>query len=277
LIASRFAQVTAEGDVLAINTQFLMSGFNDGQIQNMAGGYSPLGLLSVPLRNLGIPLVVLGISYSIGRWQVHANLFLIWLVATIPIFFLFPLNINRANALFLPLIALSAIGMSGLYASLDKKYVKMAVLSIVLIAVTIYNSMFCLYYFKNYNNDAKDNFTGRLDIALRQARSFAFANEPMYVSNRILGNYQYILVFLKIDPVDFQKHSHVIISNGAYQILSYRNYYFFPDETELTSAPSFVAILKGNEQLSCGHTQILYSEEGWTIERCFQGLVKEVG
>jgi len=49
----------------------------------------------------------------------------------------------------------------------------------------------------------------------------------------------------------------------------YRNYYFYPNETELTSAPSFVGILKGDEQLQCRYRRILYAEVGWTVVRCF--------
>jgi hypothetical protein len=30
-----------------------------------------------------------------------------------------------------------------------------------------------------------------------------------------------------------------------------------------------MGILKGNERLSCRRTQPLYSEPGWTVERCF--------
>ena len=106
-------------------------------------------------------------------------------------------------------------------------------------------------------------------MALMQARFSASAREPVYVSDRIYINYIYILFFLKIDPVDFQKHSHVNIYNNEYRVLNYKNYYFYPNETELTSAPSFIGILKGQERLACGHSQILYSEKGWTVMRCF--------
>jgi Gpi18-like mannosyltransferase/4-amino-4-deoxy-L-arabinose transferase-like glycosyltransferase len=262
LLSSRLGQISGGQNALASNTPFLMSGLVDGLVWNIGGGYLPLGLLSLPLMTIGI-------YYSIRKREVHANLFLIWLVATIPLFFLFPLNINRANALFLPLIALCAIGMSGLYDSINTKQTKMAVVSLVLAALTVYNSLFCLYYFKNYNNDIKDAFNTGFDVALMQARSSVSANEPMYISDGIGLNYIYTLFFLKADPLDFQKHSRVVLSGEAYQVLSYRNYYFSPDETELTSAPSFVGILKGNEQLSCRHSQMLSSEEGWTVVRCF--------
>ena len=93
LISNRLAQVAGGQNSLASNTQFLVSGFDDGTIWNMARGYPAFGLLS-------FPLVAIGIYYSLRRRQVHANLFLIWLVATIPIFFLFPLNIVTGQCAF---------------------------------------------------------------------------------------------------------------------------------------------------------------------------------
>jgi len=264
LLKSRLAEITAGQNTLAANVHFLMSGFNDGQIVNMADGYSPFGLLS-------LPLMVIGIAYSIRRRQGHANLFLIWLVATIPLFFLFPLNIVRANALYLPFIALGAIGMSDLYDSVDKKDTKLAVLSIVLIALIIYNGLFCIYYFNNYNNDSKDTFNTGFDIALQHARSAATADEPIYVSNWIQLNYAYTLFFLKADPIDFQKHVSVVVSHGTYRVVQYRNYYFDLGETERTSAIAFMAILKSNEQIDCRARIVFYSTDDWTVEQCFNG------
>jgi 4-amino-4-deoxy-L-arabinose transferase-like glycosyltransferase len=262
LIASRLAQVSSGENALAANTQFLLSGFDDGSVWNMADGYAPFGLVA-------LPLVAIGIYYSIRRRQVHANLFLIWLVASIPMFFLFPLNTYRANALYLPLIALSAIGVNGLYDSIDKKEMRMVIVSMILVAFTLYHSLFCFSYFTTYNNDIQNAFSDGFDAALLQARSSASANEPMYVSDRIIFNYVYTLFYLKADTLDFQKHSHVIASDGVYHVRNYRNYYFSPNDPGLRSAPTFVAILKGNELPYCDDRVVLYSEEDWTVMRCF--------
>jgi hypothetical protein len=262
LIETRLAQLSGRQSPFASNFQFLLSGFNDGLIWNIANPYLPLGLLS-------FPLMILGIYYSMKTRQVHANLFSIWLIATIPIFFLYYLNINRANALYLPVIALSAIGISGLSDSIDKKRTKLEVVSLLLASIALYNGLFCWYYFRDYNDQIKDTFNAGFDVALAQAKSSATPNEPIYISNRVNGSYVLTLFFLKADPLDFQKHSTVFISNGSYQVINYRNYYFYPNNPEILSAPSFIAILKDGEQLSCSQTQTFYSDERWTVERCF--------
>src|SRR5260370_3218053 len=268
LAGSRLTEISTGQNILASNALFFFSGFNDVLVWNVASVYLPFGLLTLP------PFVVIGIYRSVRKRQVHANLFLIWLVATIPLFFLFPLNINRVNAIFIPLIALNAIGISGLYDWIGEKVMKMAVLSLVLVALIVYNSDFCLYYFNNYNNDIKSSSNAGFDMALMQARFSASTKEPIYVSDKVNTNYIYTLFFLKADPIDFQKHSRIYINHGAYIVINYRKYYFYPNEPQITSAPSFVGILKHNERLNCGHTQLLYSKEGWTVVRCFRKIYR---
>ncbi len=71
---------------------------------------------------------------------------------------------------------------------------------------------------------------------------------------------------------DSSTHSHISINHGLYIVINYRNYYFYPNEPERTSAPSFVGILKHDERLNCGHTQLLYSKEDWTVVRCLRKI-----
>ena len=159
--------------------------------------------------------------------------------------------------------------MNGLYDSIDKKEMRIVMVSVILVAFTLYHSLFCFSYFTTYNNDIKGAFSDGFDAALMQARSSASADEPIYVSDWITFNYVYTLFYLKADPLDFQKHARVITADGIYQVRNYRNYYFSSDQPELTSVLSFVAILKDNEQIGCGYRRVLYSEGDWTVVRCF--------
>jgi 4-amino-4-deoxy-L-arabinose transferase-like glycosyltransferase len=257
LISSRLAQVSAGQNILALNTSYLI-----GQAINpLVPG---IGLIT-------LPWVPIGIYYSLRTRNVYANLLVIWLVATIPFFFLFPADISRINAVFIPLIGLSAIGISGLYDEISKHDVKKAFLSLVLATAILYNGLFCFNYFSYYNKQASSAFNGGFDIALAHATSSASAKEPIYVSGLLSPHlsFVYVLFFLKIDPVDFQKHSSVVEAYGTYEVLQYRKYYFYPRERGLISSPSFVGILKGQERLICKSTQTLYTGGGWKVVRCF--------
>jgi hypothetical protein len=261
LIGNRLAQI-ANGSALQENIHFVTSGFNDGLIWNTMPWYAPLGLLS-------IPLAFVGVYYCVRRGQAQAMIFVLWLLATFPLFFLFPLNINRANIIFIPLIALNAIGLSGIYDSIERKQSKTAVIFLVLVVITMYNGVFCYDYFRHYNSAIQSSFNAGFDIALAKATSAASPGETIYVSERINTNYVYTLFFLRADAQDFQRYSHISIVNGSYQVDNYRNYYFSLENPKLASVSSYVGILKGNERLSCRRTQPLYSGPGWTVERCF--------
>lgn len=260
LISSRLAQISTGQDLVAWNTLYLSGKLDDPLVPG-------IGLIT-------LPWIAIGIYYSLRTRNVYANLLVIWLISTIPFFFLFPVNVFRGNAVFIPLVGLGAIGISGLYDAIDKKDVKRAFLSLVLATALIYNGLFCFVYFTYYNEQAWSYFNGGFDTALMQATSLASAKEPIYVSNQLSPNlsFVYVLFFLKVDPVDFQKHSRVYVYYGIYQVVQYRRYYFYPRDRELTTSPSFVGILKGQEQLICKRSEVLYTEQGWRVARCFNKL-----
>ncbi len=260
LISSRLAQISTGQDLVAWNTLYL-----SGQLDNpLVPG---MGLIT-------FPWIAIGIYYSLRKRNIYANLLVIWLISTIPFFFIFPVNISRGNAVFIPSVGLSAIGISGLYDAIEKKDVKKAFLSLVLATALIYNGLFCFVFFTYYNEQAWSSFNGGFDVALKQTISLASAKEPIYVSNQLSPHlsFVYVLFFLKIDPTDFQKHSRVYLYYGTYQVAQYRRYYFYPKDRGLTTSPSFVGILKGQEQLTCWRSQVLYTEPGWRVVRCFNKL-----
>ncbi len=267
LISNRLTQVSG-GDILISNLRFVASGFNDGVIWKTMPWYAPLGLLTLPLAGVGI-------YYSVRKRQRREMIFVLCLVAALPIFFIYDLNSNRANSIFIPLIALSAIGLIGIYDSIEVWRTKTTIISLLLIVTTIYSSMFCYDYFKHYNGllQGTPYYIG-FGAALSHATSAAAPGELIYVSDQInpFHSADVTLFYLKADPLDFQEHSHITIVGGVdgyYRLDYYRNFYFSPTNPALEQAPSFVAILRGNEQLSCARTQLLYSEPGWTVERCF--------
>lgn len=257
LISSRLEQVVAGQDLLARNTLYLT-----GQVNNSL--VPAIGLIT-------LPWIPIGIYYSLRKRNVYANLFVIWLISTFPFFFIFPFDIARINAVFIPIVGLSAIGINGLYNEIDKKDTKKAFLSLVMATAIIYNGLFYFDYFAYYNKQSWSSFNGGFDTAFAQATSVASEKEPIYVSNQLSPHlsFVYVLFFLKIDPLDFQKHSHVIVSYGTYQVLQYRKYYFYARDRGLITSPSFVGILKGREQLFCRRSKVLYMGQGWRVVRCF--------
>ncbi|HET8844407.1 MAG TPA: glycosyltransferase family 39 protein [Ktedonobacteraceae bacterium] len=264
LISSRLEQVST-GNLLLNNLRFFASGFNDETIWKSISWYQPLGLLTMPLSCVGI-------YFNLKKRQKRQMIFFFWLISAAPIFFFFNLNSNRANSMTLPLMIFGAIGLIGLYDSLEIKQTRTAVFSILLAATTIYSTVFCYDYFRHYNGMLKSSpyyigFSAALDSADQQASP----DDLIYVSDRInvLHQADVLLFYLKADSQDFQQHSLVVQVNGHYAVRYYRNYRFTSDDPMLRQVPSFLAILRGSEEISCARTQTLYTGPGWTVERCF--------
>ncbi|GHO84246.1 hypothetical protein KSZ_22520 [Dictyobacter formicarum] len=260
LIGNRINQINDGHNLLTTNIRFLTSGFRDDAIWNNLDWFQPLGLVA-------LPGAALGVYYSLKKHG-DATIFVIWLIATLPLFFLVPLNINHGNAIFVPLVALSAIGIGGMYSDIRHRKTKRLFLIVVLAITLSYSGLFCSDYFTNYNSYISYMFNDGLDQVLLTTKEQTAPGEPIYVSDWIPLNYVYLLYFFHIDAQDFQQHSSVITVDGTYEVLNYRNYYFYPAESQLRSASSYIAILKGSEQISCRSHQVLYSQGVWTVERC---------
>ena len=264
LISSRLEQVST-GDIFINNLRFLAQSFNDNIIWKSMPWYAPLGLLT-------IPLACIGLYYNLKRRQRLALVFLLWLAASLPIFLIYDLNSNRGNSLYLPIIVLAALGLIGLYDSIQVRRTGIALISLLLMVATIYSGAFSYDYFKHYNGLLADTpyYIG-FGQALTHATSAVMSGEPIYVSDHIntLHSADVTLFFLKADPKDFQHYAHIEIVAGTYRVTSYRNIYFLHTQPALAAASSYVAILRGSEQLRCASTQLLYREPGWTVERCF--------
>lgn len=106
--------------------------------------------------------------------------------------------------------------------------------------------------------------------ALTHATGAATPGESIYIYIHInaLHRANVTLFFLQADAQDFQRHAQIRIVDGTSRVESYRNFYFVYQPV-LVTAPSYIAILRGSEQVHCASTQLPYKEPGWTVERRF--------
>ncbi|MFG2917720.1 glycosyltransferase family 39 protein [Kitasatospora sp. NPDC048298] len=259
--SSRLDQITNGQDLAELNTHFVTSGFNDGYLWTVPNGFLALGVI-------GIPLAALGVHFAARTRSPETNLFTFWLVGAVILLFVVPANGNRANALFIPLIALTAIGVSGLYRSMTDRKTGRAVVAVIMATAVGYATLFFHDYTTRHPKQIARAFGEGFDDALKSADGARNPNEPVYVSERLPLNYMETLFFLKADPQDFQANSDVKTVDGVFQVRNYRHYYFFGNEPSLDSAPSYLAVLRGDEQRRCARAETLTRQEQWTVVRC---------
>lgn len=262
-------QGLSHSSILLTNLHFVIGGYVDQWLLNSVPWISPLGWL-VP------SFAVLGVYFSLKDHPLSRNHFVFWLVGMLPTFVLFLFTVHRSNALYIPLIVLSAYGIVSLLKPIQPGN-SQAIVSFLLIGSLFFpNIVFSRYYFTTYNNDNAASFNAGYDQALTHALAVAHPNESIYIHiSDDWANYADTLFYLKADAEDFHTHADIQVVNGIYQVHSYRRYYFGPDQppSALTNAPSYIAILKGNYQVSCQHKEILYQDNRWpggqmTVERC---------
>src|SRR5581483_8475336 len=273
LPASRLSQVNnnlSHQAILLDNLRFLIGGYNDGKLWNSVSWISPLGWL-VP------PFAALGVYFSLKRQPLSRNLFVFWLAAVLPTFVLFFFIVNRANALFIPLFPLSAYGIVSLLENVQPIKSQVFVTAILVGSLFFPNIIFYRYYFTNFNNDNAWVFNAGFDQAIAHAVSLAHPDENFYIFNNDgWDNYMATLFYLHLDPQDFHTHADIQIIDGIYWVRSYRRYYFGPGSSPaaLSNVTSYIAVLKGNRQVSCQRKEILYQDNRWpngpwVVERCY--------
>ena len=277
LSTNRLDQVNeglSHSEILRENMRFVVSGFSDKWLFQSIPWISPLGWL-VP------PFSILGVYYSLRRQPLARNAFVFWLVATLPIFVLFLLNVVRSNVIYIPLIMLAAYGIVSLIESIQPLSSQKMVALVLIGSLVLPNLVFYQYYFRNYNQENAYSFTVGYDDVLAHALAEASPNEPIYV--HFSGNwagYADTLFYLRIDPKDFTKHAEVKVINGIYLVTHYRRFYFSPPDAQgldaqgLEAATSYVAITRIGYNVSCQHYDVLYyTDRGpknqWTVVRCF--------
>ncbi|GHO74802.1 hypothetical protein KSD_25730 [Ktedonobacter sp. SOSP1-85] len=273
LPANRLDQVNeglSHSAILVENLRFAVSGFHDNWLFQSVPWVSPLGWLMPPF-------VVLGVYFSLKRQPLSRNVFVFWLIATLPTFVLFLLNVVRSNVIFIPLIMLAAYGIVALIESIQPLS-SQKIIALLLIGSLIFPSIvFYQYYFRNYNKENASLFSVGYDDSLKHALSEASPNESIYIhfSNN-WASYADTLFYLQLDAKDFYTHADIKLIKGVYWVSHYGRFYFSPPDPspELEASTSYVAILRTGYTVSCQHYDVLYRtdrgpNDQWTVLRCF--------
>ncbi|GLW54223.1 glycosyltransferase family 39 protein [Kitasatospora phosalacinea] len=259
--SSRLDQISDGQNLAELNTHFVTGGFGDGYLWTIPNGFLVLGVI-------GFPLAALGVYFAARTRSPEANLFTFWLVGAVVLLCVVPANGNRANALFIPLVALTAIGVSGLYRSMTDRRTGRAVVAVIMATALGYGALFFHDYTTRYPEQIAQPFGRGFEAALDSADAARKGDEPIYISDRFPLNYMETLFYLEADPKDFQANSEVETVGGIYQVRNYRNYYFSSGEKLLDSVPSYVAVLRGDEKRECAGVEKIAGHEQWTVIRC---------
>ncbi|WP_404783860.1 ArnT family glycosyltransferase [Altericista sp. CCNU0014] len=247
------------------NLEFIFNGFQDDKIWNRISGLPPIYMILFPFLCIGIKILL-------DEWKskAKASLLLVWLFSCLPMVFISSLNINRANAVFIPVLVIAAIGFEGLLEGIKDIDLKKILKKIITIWVLVSSFLFVTNYFFFYSSTAAIAFNYGLENAFDRAITQSRLSEKILVTDRIKLPYVYALFFTQYPPADFQKDSQYSLDkDGIYNVRDFGRFYFDKNDPDLNRDRSFIFLQRVGEESLCNKNVILYSQNDWIVKRCF--------
>jgi hypothetical protein len=264
---TRLSQIQAEtpgGGVLRHNLHFLRHGFLDNISWFQAPGFRPLPLCVLGLAVLGL----VSLLYQGIKRRKFDDPFSAWLVATVPLFFLFPLNTSRANAIFAPILALAGVGGAILISKGSLRSLRIGSLCFFILLFMFDSLKFVHAYFgSTYATAVAPTLYPDLPTALDAAIRRGGGVKPIYVSEQISLNYIQVLFYTKVPPLEFQ-HSGATFNHPDFGV-----YRFSRESIERVRSPFIYLLAEGESPLcppSKDRTQIGY----FTVGECRESQAK---
>lgn len=259
LPASRLGQ--GPSPAIPTSAHFLLAGLRDDLVWNNLPDVAPLpgGLLLAAL--VGLALVMLEWRRGEGR-----DPFAAWLLSCVPLLAVVPVNVTRANALYLPLIALAARAIVAVDGALPGRLRTAGrVAAVVWLALgTIH---FAAHYFRAFPRLGAVAFNRELGRAVTTAVAGARAGETVYVTEAVPLNYVYFLFYARVPPAEFQANAVYHARPGrGYEVERLGRACFLRERLKL--AEPVVSVLRATEDSLCPEPEVLFKDKWWRVDRC---------
>ena len=257
---SEVGEETGACSVIGHNLHFFLAGLHDQDYGNL---FMIPGRLPVQLIVLLFAVVGLGLQlrYLFQSRRLREP-FLPWLMACIPVCFLIPLNISRAGALFLPVLALGTFGFVQVFASIRKPAYKLLLVGVCAAFFLFSTVRFTYFYYTyRYANEVREILYPELPSALHEVQQLAGSSMPIYITDKILLNYVDVLFLTRTDPVVFQ-HSGATVQDPDF------GQYRFKRESFNHKLPPFAFLIKRDEPPVCAAPTDLHTDQQFLIGIC---------
>ena len=235
---------------------------SDGLKWNSPGLYGLFYPIALPFGLLGLAALVRQSFLALRRRQYDAAIMLlIWLAAGTLLCSLISVNVNRMNFLLMP-IALCVAHGADTALRLTKRYARIAA-SFLLTALLVFFGFFARFYFTDYADSLKAEFTVGWNEAVDAALSH---NGTIYVTRTL--HYPKLLLKAEISPQEFNDTVVYAAYPAAYlSPSSFGRFQYVDDATQSFDAQGVYLLWNGSPTDA-------YEHAGFTVERfgCFEVL-----
>lgn len=176
--------------------------FGEQLLYNALPQFGTVYYISIPFFIIGIATAIKKAHFSLKNKEFDINIiFIIWFFCVLVCQLLISNpNINKANAIFVPILYFITIGILFICNNFKK-------LILPIFALFIINfSLFIFYYFYQYNYDSQNLYWFATNYVDAISYSKTLKKEHVYVANGLTAeSYIYVLLDNKVSPYDFSK------------------------------------------------------------------------
>jgi hypothetical protein len=218
---------------------------NDGLIWNAIPGYGYL-------YRFALPLAVLGLVATLARrrfWRLEVEfLFLAWLAAGVVLAAAEPININRVNVVFIPIIFFAAVGIR----TIAVEIVPLAVGSRPILVSRVVLAAFVAYYLisfayftrayfgASYRAQIGGAFFAHFGDAINRAASATTG--PLCITDHVNEPYIFVLFYRELDPRVFEQTVQYENRGAEFQnVATFDRYTFGLDRCDPARTGAYVA------------------------------------
>lgn len=281
LLTSRLNQIQGNFyETLAQNWKFISNGFQDGLGWNHVPGQSPIQIGLVLCAVYGFGVCSLRFVRSVLKGDFRPTVHGIQMLGSLFLFLLIPLNINRVNALWIPLLVYAAVGMNDIYSArfarfgrwisgLPNKAINILFLTPIMVWVAFDSFRFLrAYYFEDVDPFLKYHLRFYLKDAMLQAQEIKEKHNiaKTYYSDQILWAYLYEGIHLQIPPVVLRNG--LVSLTGPHKVEAVGNSYYQLDFMLSRYSGDFVFVIYPGDKLPCRQIEEAKTVQGWEIGVC---------
>ncbi len=247
------------------NFFFLLSGFQQGDYHDTLVGHAPLFFMFVPLS-------LIGAAYWVREFRStrRPELFLLWLIACLPIFVVVDANAHRYNSIIFPMLVTSAYGLVKLAQAMRTMPRSRKIFVIGVSALLGLQAILFAYDFfwvfpsvPEYESAYAKNF----DRAISRGLAIAQPAEPILLQPNLEFSFIFTLFYTSYPPEKFQREVKYTLQYSEYWVLSFGRFYVGVDNLPDPQG-SFVYILGKWDPYPCAEPKLVWETRLWKVGRC---------
>jgi hypothetical protein len=244
---------------------FILSGLQEGDHRDALVGHAPILMIF-------LPLCLVGAVHWIREFRnvKRPELFLLWMIASLPIFFLVDANVPRFNSIILPMLVASVYGLVRLAEAMraappSRKFFVTGVSALVALQAIL----FTYDYFLVFPSvpEYESAYVKNIDRAIAQGLAMAQPTDPILLQPSLEFSFIFVLFYSSYPPEQFHREVRYTLDYSEYWVLSFGRFYVGMDNLPDPQGTFSYILGKWNPD-PCPNPKRFWETRLWKVGRC---------